>query len=408
MRRFAILALVLAAGCGGEQPKTGAPVPIPPSGPPRSPALRGVVLDDLSRPVPGATVRAYLPYHGGHQARTEGLSAETAKDGTFVIDIVKAFDPQADPPVIIVAGKTGYVPFRNQIPVYCRLTGLDVELRLILGGAVTGRILDGAGAPVRDAAVFMLPEDIPGLPRSDMAPSAATGEDGSFTLSELPPRSLDLVVRHPGSLPYFAGPFPVRPGETLDAGEHRLAPGATIRGTVRTPQGEPVRAAIVRAFRNRHYRDYAIFGRRAAAEAGARIVTADDGAFALDGLADAAYTVEAEAPGHVSVNAGATDVRPGGDPLAFVLAEETWLELTVVDGRTAAPLPAYELFLAMSGSGGVTRREIVKGRGVHRVPVNRGDDLALEISAEGFEVGTRLLKVDRPGATALRFPLSPR
>jgi hypothetical protein len=61
-------------------------------------------------------------------------------------------------------------------------------------GAVTGRVLDGAGAPVSGAAVAVVGSD---GPHRDIA--ARTAEDGSFRLGGLPTGPVVLEARKGGT-----------------------------------------------------------------------------------------------------------------------------------------------------------------------------------------------------------------
>jgi hypothetical protein len=211
-------------------------------------------------------------------------------------------------------------------------------------------------------------------------------------------------------VPLLAGPVTVCVRERAEAGDLKLTAGGSVSGTVRTPEGAPVAGAVVRAWRNAGWKDYSLFGRAAVAEAGGKGLTDDAGAFRIGGLGPGPYTVDAAARGHRTVDALARDVAPGRADLAFVLAPETFLDLTVIDTRTGEMVPEYELNLvpARSPEPGSGIRERVQGRGVRHVPVNVGDDLWIEVTADGYEVFGQRVKVETPGTTPYRIPLVPR
>ncbi|MCU0726724.1 MAG: carboxypeptidase-like regulatory domain-containing protein [Planctomycetes bacterium] len=411
MRSATLLVLLLSAGCDGPPPAGPPSGPVPVTGnatAPETPMLRGFVVDDAGRPLSGVAVRALIPLGAGHRARTEGLLATTAPDGSFALDLVSAFDPRPEVTVVLFAGLDGYIPFRQSVRTFRRAVGLSVEIRLFLGGTVTGRVVDPAGAPVPGATVFVAGPDEAGFARIDGIPSTVTGEDGAFAIRAVPPGTVDIGIRAEEFAPVVGGPLTVEAGKTTAAGDIALRPGGAITGFVRTPQGEPVAGAVVRAFRRPEYRDFAFFGRRSVAEAGGRVATDAAGGFRIPGLPDGAYTVETEAPGYLTVNAGARDVRPGTAPLSFLLAADSWIELTVMDAATGAPIPRYDLFLSPATGEGYLRREEVTGGGLHRVPVNRGEECRLEISAEGYEVLVRQISFADAGPAPLRISLAPR
>lgn len=400
-----LLVVLLVTACDGE--RTAAPGPAA-AGEPEAPMLRGVVIDIEGRPLAGALVRAHIPFGAGQRARQEGLSATSGPDGSFALDLVAAFDPAQEVPVVLLATRDGCLPFRQTLRVFRRTTGMSVDIRLFPAGRVAGRVVDPSGAPIPAAEVFVIGAEEIGFARIDSGFFAVSGEDGRFEIPAVPLGTTDLGVHASDFIPAVIGPVEIRPGPAAEAGDIGLSPGGVIRGFVRTPQDEPVPGALVRAFRKRDFRQFAYYGRLSVSEAGGRTVTDASGAFRIGGLADGAYTVEVEAPGYLTVDASARDVAPGGAPLALLLSADTWIQLTVVDGATGAPIPRYDLLLTLAAGEGISRREEVSGGGTHRLPLNRGDEYRLEVSAEGYEVSGRRISIDAPGATPLRIPLVPR
>jgi hypothetical protein len=410
MRHFAVLSgllvvLLLATACDGE--RAAAPAPVP-AKEPEAPMLRGVVIDIEGRPLAGTLVRAVIPFGAGQRARQEGLSATSGPDGSFALDLVAAFDPAQEVPVVLLANRDGCLPFRQTLRVFRRTTGMSVDIRLFPAGRVAGRVADPSGAPISRAEVFVVGAEQIGFARIDSGFFAVSGEDGRFEIPAVPLGTMDLGVHASDFIPEVVGPIEITAGLTTEAGDVRLRPGRAISGSVRTPQDEPVPGAFVRAFRKRELRQFAYFGRLSVAEAGGQTVTDATGAFRIGGLADGAYTVEVEAPGYLTVDAAARDVSPGGAPVPLLLSADTWIELTVVDGATGAPIPRYDLLMALAVGEGFSRREEVLGGGTHRLPLNRGEKYRLEISSEGYDVSSRPISIETPGGTPLRIPLVPR
>jgi len=198
--------------------------------------LQGIVLDaETELPVVGALV-----------VTCEGLSSELARGdaiGRFTFAGLEAGT------VDLVALALGYEPGVLEGLVVGGERTLPVELRLDPGPAVGGFVRDAdTGAPVPEALVTyrlgavgatrVLPEGAE-LPEATCR-SAATG---SFRFARLGVREAGLSVEAEGYAPAsLEGP---RLLENPGALEVRLVRGATVRGVVLDPRGQPVPFADV-------------------------------------------------------------------------------------------------------------------------------------------------------------------
>jgi uncharacterized protein (DUF2141 family)/protocatechuate 3,4-dioxygenase beta subunit len=119
--------------------------------------------------------------------------------------------------------------------------------------SIAGRVLNElSGQPVRRATVSLSNSD------RNVRLTAGTDDAGRFLFAELPAGRYALSVAKPGFVTTNHGaPRPGRPGVpvVLDAGEQktgltvRVAPGAVIAGTVRSPDGTPIEGARVMVLR---------------------------------------------------------------------------------------------------------------------------------------------------------------
>ena len=242
---------VAAAPGGSAAPPapTGAPgssaAPGAPALPARRPAARrggsveikGTVIDrDDGSPVGGVEVVVRGPLGEA--------SVATAADGTFALDVspgayhafVRGDEVMTvglqDPvrldlgPRVELAG----LPDESLMPLIVAMKDTTVELPVVRGGTIDGKVVDEAGAPIAHAIVRA---------RTDMqrpalgTDSAESDEHGAFSL-RLPPGTYTVDAAHPS----FAG---VRDPVGL-----HILPGVHATATLRLGKGCVIRGRVVR------------------------------------------------------------------------------------------------------------------------------------------------------------------
>jgi protocatechuate 3,4-dioxygenase beta subunit len=189
--------------------------------------LAGNVDDAAGATVAGATVELI-----GNDLRR----AVTTADGTFQIDMVAAgphrvriTHPDYPPVELDATASTGAL--------------VRVRLRLPLGGAVEGVLLDGAsGSPL---AGITLAGDGPGKLTAD----ATTDKAGLWKLGPLKPGRWKLRIEQPSYLPLAYDldvPASRAPGQTsIRDVRLELQRGALVGGTVRDPRGQRAAGAKI-------------------------------------------------------------------------------------------------------------------------------------------------------------------
>jgi hypothetical protein len=244
------------AGSPETASPAGAPVTSPPA-PPALPALpaaghpggevaiTGQVIDvQQQRPVGGVEV----VFRGAAGETT----TTTGRDGSYALRVdpgsYRAFvrgggvmsigrrDPVRvpGPPPAEIAG----APDEALLTAVVAARDTDgVDLAVVRGGTVAGRVVDRAGQPIRGAVVYAVGGALRPALATDVAESA---DDGGFEL-RLPPGGFELVASHPrfaGIAAHSRTRYAVSPGDRLDA-TLVLAAGCIVSGRVIGPGGEP-------------------------------------------------------------------------------------------------------------------------------------------------------------------------
>jgi hypothetical protein len=116
-------------------------------------------------------------------------------------------------------------------------------------GFISGRVVGEAGEPLSGVSIAIMPRGYGQFSRSQRT---MTDEEGNFTITGLDPGLYSINAYVPGYVmdtdPSTSRPYAYRPGDTAYV---RLLKGGVITGTITDPQGEPVVAISVRAYRVR-------------------------------------------------------------------------------------------------------------------------------------------------------------
>ena len=222
--------------------------------------------------------------------RLTGMGEKTevrSADGAFQLDDV----PPGNWSVVVDA--KGYQPARaGNVLVEEGGTVRDVEVKVSLGSALKGRVLDAtSGRPVPGATVTGdtgaggAPGPLANLSSTSGEEEIATDADGAFALDGLAPGKVSLTVKHPD---YAEGHQTVDVKEGTATAEIKLVPGSALGGLVLSDAQQPLAGADVVL----QSAGDAGFGRGALA--GGRTVTADgSGRFRFDHLTAGRYSLVA-------------------------------------------------------------------------------------------------------------------
>lgn len=168
---------------------------------------------------------------------------------------------------------------------------LGIDVAMLDGGRVVGRVLGAQGEPLAGAIVSLHGPDYqppagngffgldPGDPANVPESRAVSGADGSFEIANAYPGSLKLYVRHATHLARLA-PIEVAEGATAQAGDIRLSAGGAVFGVAIDHAGAPLSGGTVSLTRQdgaELYHDSALLDAR--------------GRFRFDGLSAGTYEV---------------------------------------------------------------------------------------------------------------------
>ena len=277
-------------------------------------AVQGRVVDERGKAVAGAQVSAVAasaPFPVT-DARRDGVLSKA--DGTFALTTLPAgtwrltathstYSPATAPP-IIVDGEHAKV---------------GVELVLVAGAVVKGKVVDKTGAGIAGANVRAV---VRGNTSWREQRQAFTAADGSFSIGGLSRRDIELVATHQrGSSAIAAIDLTAKATAECTLTIDVLG---VIAGIVVDPSGLAVGDAQVIA---EPLYDGGVAARAAWTVRGVQqVVTDQGGGFVLTGLPDGVYRVRAARPGAPESAldlAKSTDVRPGGPMLTLVLATDS-------------------------------------------------------------------------------------
>ena len=279
--RFEFLGLpattaTLRVRAAGFAPAKLSGVPVPTEHPPtirldRATSLLGRVVDGAGTPIAGAEVeirgRVATGHHGERRATASlRASAVSGADGRFV------FDSLPSGPAELVAVASGYQPSIAQAVELSDQRSTEIEIVLVEGLAVPGRVRTRTGRPLAETRVVV----------GDRA--ATTDLEGRFVLDGLAPGTVELLVvdRRTGKTP-----FEVTLVEGMEPLDLVVPEGHGLRGWVLDGSGRGIGAASLRV---------------QALDRGGRSVadlrSDSEGQFEIEGLGAGAYRLVAQHPDH--------------------------------------------------------------------------------------------------------------
>ncbi len=244
--------------------------------------IAGVVVDSKDEPIAGAQVTVFPDFRKGSgrsasEWRMRGMSTElTDAGGRFR---VSGLQPEKDYRVRAIPGSSnnaGRVWLSDGIEA--RSGDENVRIVLPADGGIRGKVLLANGEAPELFTVSV------GWRRG----TPFSSKDGSFELSELPPKTFTLVIQGPGIDESRVEDVIVKEGDYADVGTITATKGRTISGTVLDSGGSPAAGATVSAGR-------VIFGDGSSAKAsggsrnplarGTKTATSnEDGQFTLYGV----------------------------------------------------------------------------------------------------------------------------
>jgi protocatechuate 3,4-dioxygenase beta subunit len=242
-------------------------------------SISGVVTDGSGNPIEGASVSASGDSSG---------SGSTGADGSYTIaNLVPG-------KYTVSAWGSGYVmEYYNNVYDSSSATPVTVtdvtdmphiDFTLLPGGSISGVVTDGSGNPIVGASVSA---------SGNSSGSAATGEDGSYTIANLAPgQYVVLAQRSAYVIEYYnnvydwsaATPVTVTDVTDIQSIDFTLGPGGSISGVVTDGSGNPIVGASVSASGN----------------SSDSASTGADGSYTIASLAPGKYEVSAQAGGYAN------------------------------------------------------------------------------------------------------------
>ncbi len=274
---------------------------------------------------------------------------------------------------------------------------LQLDIACELGARVSGRVVDGAGAPVVNAQLmFKRGQGAKGA-SFDFLRHATSNKQGEFSTAGLRPGTLHVVVTRDGFLERELELGELVDGQVREGFEIVLDSGRFVRGVVKWNSGEPATGAWVRVEepRSETSEEVLVFG-----EPNSHRVD-ENGRFEITGLGAGPYKVLASAP-----EGSRPELGPDGKPLkksklsgpkwraeAANVASGAELELVLTPGLSIAGAVVDEL-------GAPIKKFTVRAREAREsaFDVDRGADVWSRFEAED---GRFSLEGLGPGAWSL-------
>ncbi|MDH3745670.1 MAG: carboxypeptidase-like regulatory domain-containing protein, partial [Acidobacteriota bacterium] len=216
--------------------------------PPRGPtlalapaaSLEGRVVDEEGNGVGGAQVAAV------QAGRWRSPKTQTRADGSF-----RLTELEPEGAYELVASAPGFAPTGKAVRLEPELM---IEIVMLPGRALTGRVVDEGKAPIPGAEILLLPvatdfrQRVRGNNTAGPPPSATTDTDGAFRIDGLGDEPVAVVARNAGFATRMITGFDTESEQpVIDVGEVVLSPGEEIHGVVRRSSGAAIEGARVNA-----------------------------------------------------------------------------------------------------------------------------------------------------------------
>ncbi|MEZ5993456.1 MAG: carboxypeptidase-like regulatory domain-containing protein [Planctomycetota bacterium] len=210
-------------------------------------AIRGVVTGADNEPLKDVVVKLLEPPTGGFNFGGNDRSiASTGSDAKGEFELKGATEGDW----ILLATLKGFAPYREPVKITGR--GTTLKIRMTRGGTVVGRLLDVNGDPVPNATVGATSQDsgiytmfktrpttMVGMLFQEAASMGQTGEDGRFTLSNIPAGKYVVFGAATNDQGVWKDDISVENEREVDVGDLRPPLPGTLQVTV-TEDGVPV------------------------------------------------------------------------------------------------------------------------------------------------------------------------
>ena len=308
-------------------------------------SIYGRVVDAAGNPVAGASVRPEpvltdMQRWPQFQRSIQRAEMQSRDDGTFRLAGLPPHDEYS-----VYVSRSGFADSAaHGIELGAERDVSGVEVTLLLGGAIAGRVIDDDGAAVAGVTVSAQREPTQdemdrrrrsriSLGRSFRPTAAPVADDGTFEMRGLTPGTYNLSVSKEGLLPAARADVIVEDNEVVQLEDLVLGEGETLRGRVVSADGEAIEGAQVT------WRGSSSPGARPIFRARPSSVETDErGEFVITGLAPGKGAVWAARSGYNSASSAAT--VPSTDLVNIVMSKAG-----IIRGRVVGPSDMRRVFV---------------------------------------------------------------
>jgi protocatechuate 3,4-dioxygenase beta subunit len=365
--------------------------------------ISGIVRDARGEPLAGALVWTEVPGWPSALRRMEPpasapLEMRTGPEGTFTLEAPGIGGTTFE----VVASRPGLATSRaGPFPQHPGDDGWPfVEIRLVEGVTVEGRITGIGGAPLAGARVRIwrdtqVAEETTLFMRllpDTVGDATYSTSDGTYHLRRIEPGSYHVEARAGGHAVRTMGPIQIRAGAPARI-DLALDPGAPLEGRVVDTAGEPLSGIEVVAFpvpagtaalpdEEDEIVQTGVLGAAAA-------VTGQDGAYRMDHLPAGEVRVLARAPGFEP--AWIPSAAPGRPLPDLVLARHARITGRCLEPESGSPLRRFRVMLDRRDAEGAFLEEPAREREI--------DDPGGSFACEGLPAGDWRIRVAAAGRT---------